>query len=90
MRFIAEVSELRVKGRAGLLKETKMGKRRVATVTSKPTLSSTIPNGPVGQPMPRVEGPVKVTVSLSTRQMYIEQEFFGAKLFEVLCRTRAF
>jgi CO/xanthine dehydrogenase Mo-binding subunit len=30
-------------------------------MTSKPILSSTIPNGPVGQPIPRVEGPAKVT-----------------------------
>ena len=30
-------------------------------MTSKSTLSSAIPNGPVGQPIPRVEGPAKVT-----------------------------
>ena len=47
--------------RPASLKDTKMGKRRVATMTSKPILSSTIPNGPVGQPIPRVEGPEKVT-----------------------------
>ena len=37
-----------------------MGERRIATMTSKLTLSNTISNGPVGQPIPRVEGPAKV------------------------------
>lgn len=40
-------------------KDINVGKRKVAT--SKLALSSAIPNGPVGQPIPRVEGPAKVT-----------------------------
>jgi len=42
----------------GFQKHTKVGKRWVAT--SKSTSSSAIPNGPVGRPLPRVEGPAKV------------------------------
>ena len=38
-----------------MLTDAKVGKRRVATMTS-----SAIPNGPVGQSIPRVEGPAKV------------------------------
>src|SRR5262245_28123563 len=46
--------------RTGNVKDTKAGTHKIPTVSSKSTLSSAIPNGPVGQSIPRVEGPAKV------------------------------
>ena len=45
--------------RTGNVKGTK-GTHKIPTMSSKSTLSTAIPNGPVGQSIPRVEGPAKV------------------------------
>ena len=74
----------------GLLKNTTMAKSRIATMTSKSKLSNNTSNGPVGQPIPRVEGPAKVAGLIKYTADVDRPDVLWGKVLRSLCHTRVF